>query len=299
MGKYNLEHRTIEANGIRMHYVEQGEGFPVVLLHGFPQLWCAWLNQLPDLGIAGFRAIAPDLRGYGETDKPEGVGQYDIHHLVADVIGLLDALKESTAVLAGHDWGGLIAWQVALTHPERVRAVVSLGTPYWPGGFPQDRALSDHHYLPDRWGAYVLDVHPPGQAELAIERDLALWLEMIQFRRLAAALPPEGHFPTRNMVWFYAESFRRGGLTGPVNYFRNIRRNFETTSELHDRQITVPALMVSGDQDLVTSPEDTAQMERWVPGLTRHVVENCGHWIQQEQPDEVSRLMLSFLSEVS
>jgi pimeloyl-ACP methyl ester carboxylesterase len=295
MSKYSLEHGTQQVNGIRMHFIEQGEGVPVLLLHGFPELCYAWLNQLPALGFGGFRAIAPDLRGYGETEKPAGVEEYDIHHLVGDLTGLLDALSLRSAVLVGHDWGGLIAWQMALMQLERVERVISLGTPYWPGGFPEDRAMSDHHYLPDRWGAYVLDVDQPELAESTIGSDLALWLEMIQFRRLAAAAPPAGRFPARHIVWRYAESLSEGGLTGPINYFRNIRRNFETTAHLHDRQIQVPALLISGERDLVTPAEDAEGMEQWVPNLTRRVIDDCGHWMHGEMPDDVNDLMLEFL----
>lgn len=298
MSKYNLEHDTQEVNGIRMHYIWQGAGFPVILLHGFPELCYAWLNQLPALGFGGFHAIAPDLRGYGDTDKPEGVEEYDIHHLVGDLVSLLDELNLPKAVFVGHDWGGLIAWQIALMHPDRVERVISLGTPYWPGGFPEERAMSDHHYLPDRWGAYVLDVNQPDLAEKTIGGDLALWLEMIQFRRLAAAAPPAGRFPARHIVWCYSESFRRGGLTGPINYFRNISRNFETTVHLHDRQITAPALIISGERDLVTKPEDTEGMERWVPNLTKKVVEDVGHWMHGEMPDDVNSLILDFLQDL-
>ncbi len=295
MTRLNLEHKTTQANGITVHYVEQGVGFPVVLLHGFPENWHAWIRQLPALGNAGYHVIAPDLRGYGETDKPTDVEAYGIDHLVGDVVGLLDALGIERAVIAGHDWGGLIAWQTALAHPDRVERVVSLGTPYWPGGFPRERALADTHYLPDRWGAYRLDVDQPGRAEHVIGADLARWLEMIQFRRLAAAQPPAGRFPTRNLVWFYADSLAKGGLTGPINYFRNIRRNFEATEANHERTIDAPALLITGERDPICPPADSEGMDKWVPNLTTKVVTAAGRWVHHEMPHEVNAALLEFL----
>jgi pimeloyl-ACP methyl ester carboxylesterase len=263
-----------------------------------PESWYVYRHQITALAEAGFRAIALDSRGYGQSARPDGLHHYTLPEKVGELDAFLEAMEIEKAVFIGHNWGGLIAWQMALMNPDRVERVISLGTPYWPGGFPKQRALSDTHYLPDRWGAYVLDVGQPGLAENAIASDLALWLEMIQFRRLAAAQPPAGRFPARNMVWCYTEAFKKGGLTGPINYFRNIRRNFEATSHLHDRQINRPALIISGERDLVTSPEDTEGMETWVPNLTRKVISDCGHWMHGEMPHDVNELVLDFLRDL-
>lgn len=124
------QHRFVKTNGIRMHYVEQGTGFPVLMMHGFPEMWYSWRFQIPALAKAGFRAIAPDMRGYGDTEVPQGIPAYDIHHLVDDMVGLLDAIGFKKAVIVGHDWGGVIVWQMALLRPERVERVISLNTPF-------------------------------------------------------------------------------------------------------------------------------------------------------------------------
>lgn len=211
-------HNFVDTNGIRMHYVEQGDGFPVLLLHGFPELWYSWRHQIPALAKAGFRVIVPDLRGYGESDKPYEVEAYDIQHLVADLVGLLDALGIDKTVIAGHDWGGIIIWQFALMHPERVERVIALNTPFIP--------------------------------------------------------------------------------RGPINFYRNFHKNWETTEHLMGKQVTAPSLMITAEKDPVLKPEMANGMERWVPNVRFHRVKDSGHWTQQEQPEEVNRAMIDFLSDL-
>src|SRR6266566_6573326 len=130
----SFQHRFVETNGIRMHVVEAGTGPLVVLLHGFPESWYSWRYQLAALAEAGFRVVAPDQRGYGQTDQPQAIEAYSIFHLVGDVVGLLDALGEERAVVVGHDWGGPVAWHAALFRPDRVRGVVGLSVPFRPRG---------------------------------------------------------------------------------------------------------------------------------------------------------------------
>ena len=134
MASDDIRHRTVETNGIRMHIAEQGEGPLVVLCHGFPESWYSWRHQLPALAAAGFHAVAPDMRGYGQTDQPEAIDQYTLFHLVGDIFGLIDALGEQEAVIIGHDWGAPVAWSAALLRPDRFRAVIGLSVPFWPRG---------------------------------------------------------------------------------------------------------------------------------------------------------------------
>jgi soluble epoxide hydrolase/lipid-phosphate phosphatase len=285
------QHRFVDTNGIRMHYVEQGDGFPVLFLHGFPELWYSWRYQIPALADAGFRAIAPDMRGYGETDKPEGIEAYDIHHLVADMIGLLDALDLPRAVIVGHDWGGVIIWQMALMHPERVERVISLNTPFTRRS--RRRPTEAYKELPDGRFNYILYFQEPGRAESDIEPDIESWLDTT-IRGIAT----EQGFITGDTIKVFADAFRKGGFTGPLNYYRNIDRNWETTAYLEGRQVTMPTLMICAENDPILIPQSAQRMPEYIPDLTTHLIKNCGHWTQQEQPDEVNRLILEFLKDL-
>src|ERR1700726_1455392 len=163
-----VTHRTLETNGIRMHLAEQGEGPLVVLCHGFPESWYSWRHQLPAVAAAGFHAVAPDMRGYGQTDRPEPIDQYTLFHLVGDMVGLLDELGEKQAVIAGHDWGAPVAWHAALMRPDRFRAVIGLSVPYRPRG-----SVAPTTVMPQNADAsfYQLYFQAPGVAEAELEAD--------------------------------------------------------------------------------------------------------------------------------
>ena len=281
-------HGYAETNGLRMHYVEQGTGFPVLLLHGFPELWYSWRFQIPALAEAGFRAIAPDMRGYGETDKPEGIVAYDMQHLIDDMTGLLDALEIEKAVIVGHDWGGVIVWPMAWLRPERVAAVVSLNVPFH--GHSRVRPTEGFKRIPDGRFNYILYFQEPGRAEADIEPDIDGWLE-----RTLRGIATQKDWITPEIIKVFADAFRSGGITGPINYYRNMDRNWELTAPLDGSQFTLPALMVSAANDPILKPETTAGMETVVPNLTKRLIEDCGHWTQQEQPDEVNRVLIEFL----
>jgi len=284
-------HRYIDTNGIRMHHVEQGQGLPVVMCHGFPELWYSWRFQIPALAEAGFRAIAPDLRGYGETDKPEAVEEYDMHHLTGDLVGLLDAIGEASAVFVGHDWGGGVVWDMSLMHPERVAAVIALNTPVNSRG--PTPPLEAYSRVPGGRFNYILNFQERDKPERQIEADIEGWLRSMM--RIAV----QQDFLTDEDIRVFADAFRKGGLSGPINYYRNIQRNWETTRHLAGRQVTCPALMICAAGDPVLLPSMTNGMERWVPKLQKHIIEDCGHWTQQEQPEQVNRLMIDFLRGLS
>lgn len=281
-------HRFVETNGIRMHVVEQGEGPPVLLLHGFPELWFSWRFQIPALASAGFRAIAPDLRGYGDTDAPEGVESYTIHHLVGDLTGLLDALDLEEAVVVGHDWGGIIAWQWALLAPERMKGIVSLNTPFTGRGARRPTEIFKN--VPDGRFNYILYFQEPGRAESQIEPDLERW-----FERTVRTIAVNERFITPDILKTFCDGFRKSGLTGPINYYRNFDRNWELTAYIAHRKVHLPALMVCAEGDSILSPDQTRGMERHVPNVRIEEIRECGHWTQQECPDEVNRLLVEFL----
>src|SRR3984893_11610028 len=164
-----MNHRIVESNGIKIYLAEDGEGPLMVLCHGFPELWYSWRHQLPALSAAGFHAVAVDMRGYGQSDRPEAIDQYTLFHLVGDMVGLLDALGAQQAVIAGHDWGAAVAWYAALLRPDRFRAVIALGLPY-----PQRSPVPPTLVMPRRKDAvfYQLYFQEPGVAEAELERDV-------------------------------------------------------------------------------------------------------------------------------
>jgi soluble epoxide hydrolase/lipid-phosphate phosphatase len=284
-------HRFVETNGIRMHYVEQGEGYPVLLLHGFPELWYSWRYQIPALAEAGFHAIAPDLRGYGETDAPPEVDSYTIHHLVGDLTGLLDALGYEKTVVVGHDWGGVIVWQWALLAPERLERVVSLNTPFARRG-PR-KPTEEFKNVPDGRFNYILHFQEPGKAESEIESNLDGWFEAV-LRRIAVGQA----FITPETLKTFCDAFRKSGLTGPINYYRNFDRNWELTAYLTGRKVNLPSLMICADGDPILSPDQAKRMDRFVPNLRTELIRGCGHWTQQERPEEVNRLIIDFLADL-
>jgi soluble epoxide hydrolase / lipid-phosphate phosphatase len=308
----DVRHRLVESNGIRMHLAEQGNGFPVVMLHGFPELWFSWRHQLPALAAAGYRAIAPDQRGYGESDKPEEVESYRVTNLVADIIGLLDALDLERAAVVGHDWGGPVAWQLALRHPERIVAVAVLNTPYRPPGpLPPTQAYSSQ---PGPF-QYQLYFQAPGVAERELSADvrhaLAIIFRGVQddpakdslavFSRAEnGVLGNQAAAPTLltpEELDVYEEAFMRGGFRGPLNWYRNIDRNWEENRALPSHTIHVPALMVTAENDSVLLPAFADGMEQWLPQLRRANIKRCSHWTQQERPDEVNRLLIEFFGD--
>lgn len=285
-------HRTVQANGVRLHLVEEGEGFPVVLCHGFPELWYSWRYQIHPLAEAGLRAIAPDLRGYGGSDKPDAIEDYGIETLAGDVVGLLDALDIDRAVLVGHDWGSLVVWSTAVMHPQRVERVVSLNVPYRGqcAGFPPLEVL-------EKMGNrvyYVLYFQEPGRAETRFGEDLRAHLR--RFYDTAAGDPA---FLSEKDFAVYLRAFEEGGLSGPLNYYRNIDVNWQATRPLADRPLERPCMLLMADRDPVLPVALAQGLERWLPDLRVETIADCGHWTQQEKPDEVNRLLLEFLDDLA
>jgi pimeloyl-ACP methyl ester carboxylesterase len=313
----DVQHRFVETNGIRMHVAEAGSGPVVVLLHGFPESWYSWRHQIRALAEAGYHVVAPDQRGYGQTDCPAAIDKYTIFHLVGDVIGLLDALGEQQAVVVGHDWGAPVAWNAALFRPVRVRGVIGLSVPYR-GRAPRAPIASVH--TPPGLTFYQVYFQEPGVAEADLERDVRATMIRILVgasgdnpvvpdmmvrdgRGFLEAVP----VPERLPAWlfeadvdFYTAEFERTGFAGGLNWYRNLDRSWELSAPWQGAKVTPPALYVVGDRDLVYhfpgSRELIANLRALVPNLTRTIVlEGCGHWTQQERPSEVNGAILEFL----
>src|ERR1700757_1422222 len=306
--------RTVESNGIRMRIAERGVGPLVLLCHGFPESWYSWRHQLHDLAEAGFQAVAPDMRGYGRTERPEGIEQYTLLHLVGDMIGLLDALGAETAVIAGHDWGAPVAWHAALLRPERFRGVIGLSVPFTPR-----RDVRPTSVMPQTEDAifYQLYFQSPGTAEAEFERDVRLSIRSLLYSasgdgrddsardgREVGMVPRRGgflsrltnpaslpHWLTEADVDFYVSEFARTGFSGGLNWYRNMDRNWELLAPLSGAQVTVPAMYIAGDRDLVLAfrgmDQIIANLSKFVPQLRRTLLlPGCGHWTQQERAQD-------------
>jgi len=318
----DVTHRTVTANGIKLHLAEQGEGPLVVLCHGFPESWYSWRHQLATLSAAGFHAVAPDMRGYGESDRPDPIDQYTLLHLIGDMLGLLDALGVDQAVIAGHDWGAPVAWHAALLRPDRFRAVIGLSVPFRPRG-----PVPPTSVMPRRDDAqfYQLYFQTPGLAEAELERDPRETILKLLFaasgdvpRRgtgqgdvgmvlrnggFLSGMPSPAVLPawlTEADVDFYAGEFARTGFRGGLNWYRNIDRNWELMAPFAGAKLSVPALYIAGDRDLVVAFRGMDQLipnlKKFVPRLRNTIMlPGCGHWTQQERAAEVNAAMIEFL----
>jgi pimeloyl-ACP methyl ester carboxylesterase len=264
----------------------------VLLLHGFPELAYSWRYQVAALGAAGYHVVAPDLPGYGGTDKPDVT--YDCDWVNACLMGVVDALGADQVVIAGHDWGGLLVWVMARQYPDRVAGVIGINTPDLPRPAMPPVQLMRQIFVDTP--IYILQFQERGVAEWVLGtwgRGTDDFLEMIF-----------GALTTRNEVAFerdaldvYKDAFRpQGALTPPLEYYRNMDRNWELTAPIADRKIDVPCLMISAADDPVLTPAMTIGMEERVPNLERVVIENCGHWTQQERPAETTAAMLAYLA---
>ena len=307
-----------ETNGIRMAYYEvgpKGEGVPVVFCHGFPELAFSWRHQLKAFEAAGRWAIAPDQRGYGLTDCPDGAEKYDIAHLTADIAGLLDALGIEKAIVCGHDWGGMVVWQFALRYPDRCAGVIGVNTPFMPRAdfdpIEGMRAL----YGEDM---YIVWFQKPGEADKAlaadVERSMRFFMRkpamtLAEYEQLPDEMKTlalgeglklydpatdEHQFLSDAEIGVYTEAFERTGFTGGINWYRNFTTNWKDSADIKEH-VGVPSLMVMAENDVVLSPAMTEGMETYVPDLERHLVKDSGHWTQQEYPEEVNGAILAWL----
>jgi epoxide hydrolase A/B len=314
--------RFIEANGIKLRIAEMGSGPLVILVHGWPESWYSWRHQLPALAAAGFRAVAPDMRGYGKSDKPQPVESYDIQHLTADIVGIVDALGEKTAMLVGHDWGAIVVWNSMLLHPDRFTAVVAMSVPY--SGHGQQsivqtlrQTMGDNFY-------YILYFQEPGVAEQEFDADPRGILSRLYLSPTSPRQPPQvtdpkraagGWIPrlgaplglpdwlTQADLDYYVAEFTQAGFRGGINYYRNFHRNWESTPQLADARITAPALFLAGERDVVirgaTKEQLLAAMKQAVPGLRDvKLLPGIGHWVQQENPRDTNAATIEFLQSV-
>ncbi|XP_058738525.1 uncharacterized protein LOC131610569 [Vicia villosa] len=313
-----IEHRTVEVNGIKMHIAEKGKQGPVVLfLHGFPELWYSWRHQIAALGSLGYRAVAPDLRGYGDTDAPASVSSYTIFHLVGDIVALIDSLGVEQVFLVAHDWGAIIGWNLCLFRPERVKAYVCLSVPYLPRNpkiKPVDgmRALFGDDYYICRFqeqGKAEAEF-AKGSSELVIKamltgrsaKPLILPKEGLLAFAEASSTKPLPSWLSQEDINYYASKFEKSGFTGGLNYYRNLNSNWELTAAWAGAQIKVPVKFITGDLDLVYTTFGSKQyiesgkFKKDVPNLEEVVIQKgVAHFNNQEAAEEISNHILEFI----
>jgi pimeloyl-ACP methyl ester carboxylesterase len=316
-----LSHHFVETNGIRMHYAEAGSGPLVVLCHGFPESWYSWRHQIEALAEAGFRVVAPDQRGYGQTDRPEAVDAYTIFHLAGDIVGLVNGLQERSAAIGGHDWGAPVAWYSAQLRPDLFRAVGLLSVPYIPRGPMRPSAMVKAAFGDKIF--YQEYFQEEGTAERELERDVRASL-LATFYSLSGDAAPNERWryafergekfldgvviPNKLPPWlsevdldFFTGEFKRTGFRGGLNWYRNIDRDWELTGFLDGAKLDQPTLFVAGERDAVIEfyADAYQALEINAPNLVgKLLLAGAGHWIQQERPAEVNRLLIDFLSSV-
>ena len=307
-----------QVNGIDMAYYEvgpRGEGVPIIFCHGFPELAFSWRHQLRACEAAGRWAIAPDQRGYGLSSRPESVTDYDMEHLTGDLFGLLDHLGVEKAIFCGHDWGGIVVWQMPLMHPDRVAGVIGLNTP-----FMRRAPLDPIEGMRKVFGEdmYIVWFQKPGIADAALAKDVDKTMRFFMRRpaAIAAAAPASSGGSTFAVgealeAWdkgdtanqlldagelaAFVETFQATGFTGGINWYRNFSRNWERSAGLPSRIDGIPCLMIMAEKDVVLSPAMADGMEEVISDLEKVLIKDSGHWTQQEKPQEVDRIILDWM----
>lgn len=313
-----LKHSYATVNNLRYHLVSCGDGPLVLFTHGFPESWYSWRNQLPALAEAGYRAVAVDMPGYGDSDKPEAVERYNQVAISDDMAAIADSLGYDTFVSVGHDWGAPTAWHTALRFPERVRAVVGMSIPY--GGRAPGPSIEGFKRLFSDCFFYMLYFQTPGVAETELEADIPRFLRSFWWscsvegkggfdtskvsadKGLFDAMPDPQRLPAfidPEEADYYRQEFEKNGLRGPLNYYRNLDRNWELSESYKEATVTQPAMFLYGDCDPIPFVGgDFKRMHNNFPRLQTHLIENCGHWTQQEQPEIVNQHLISFLNQL-
>ncbi|WP_298670421.1 alpha/beta fold hydrolase [uncultured Sphingomonas sp.] len=314
--------RMIDTGELRLRVAVEGQGPLVLMVHGFPESWYSWRHQIGPVARAGFTAAAIDVRGYGGSDRPDAVEAYAMEHMVADIVAVARALQpDAPAILVGHDWGAPMVWNSALAHPDRFRAVTALSVPY--AGVPT-RPFTDvfraaftakGRFFYQEW------FQAEGPPEAEAERDVRDFLRKFYYaisgdappgtwpEKAAGATLLEGMVdPDRFPAWltpddldYYVAAFEASGFRGPINRYRNHERDFAWLQRYRDRRIEQPALFIGGGKDPATTlfgavADPVALMRPLVPRLEGHVLAGCGHWTQQERPEEVNHLLLDWLA---
>ena len=304
------------SGAISMSVYEAGpaDGFPVVLCHGFPELAYSWRHQIPAIADAGFRVIAPDQRGYGNTTAPEDISSFGVEHLTGDLVDMLDALDIEKAIFVGHDWGGFIAWAMPVLFPDRTEAVAGVCTPNTP--FPTTELLLAMFGEVDKM--YMLWFQEPGVAEGFMDKHVEATFNNLMvggrdpeestsmgerregmdfnpFKRIEELTGFGDPIATSEELDRYIDTFNRTGFRGGINWYRNIDANAEAYPGIGTTPLDLPTLMITAEWDPALPPAFAAGMGELCSDLEMHMVEKAGHWVQQEYPNEVNGFLVDWL----
>uniref|UniRef100_A0A8C2FLZ7 Bifunctional epoxide hydrolase 2 n=1 Tax=Cyprinus carpio TaxID=7962 RepID=A0A8C2FLZ7_CYPCA len=309
----NVSHGYVNIKpGVRIHYVDMGDGPPVLLCHGFPENWFSWRYQIPALADAGFRVLALDMKGYGDSTAPADIEEYSQEQIMLDLVTFLNKMGIPQVTLVGHDWGGSLVWNMAQFHSERVRAVASLNTPLFPVD-PKTNPIERLKAIPIF--DYQIYFQKPGVAEAELEKNLERTFKLMfnastetkSFPSTAGVCqrgglfvgspedPPRSAILSESALQYYVQQFTKSGFRGPLNWYRNGEKNWLWMCSRPRGKIMMPALMVTAGKDPVLLPAFAAGMENLVPNLTRGHIEECGHWTQIERPTELNKILISWL----
>lgn len=284
--RLSWRHEQVLAGAIRLHVVRAGQGKPVVLLHGFPDFCLSWRYQIDALAAAGLAAVAPDMRGYNLSEKPHGRAAYDIRNLVADIAALIAHLGVGPASVVGHDWGGIVAWYLAMWHPQLVERLAILNAPH-PAAYRRDLLKTDQWKR--SW--YVLFFQLPLLPELLMSAGNFATIERI----FAAVTNPDAF--AHDEMQLHKGAFRHAGaLTSAINYYRAVARPAARAALDDVRPITCPTLLVWGERDRYLSPTLAGGLEPYIHDLRVARLPEAGHWVHLDQPERVSNLLIEFLS---
>ncbi len=281
-------HREVAVDGTRWHYVEAGEGKPVLLLHGFPEFWCSWRHQIPALAAAGFRAIAPDLPGYHELNQPAGVRSYRVAGLVEQIAALIRRLADGPISVVGHDWGGVLAWRLAALNPELIGKLAILNAPH-PAALHRELKRNPRQWLRS-W--YVLLFQLPWLPERILRAGDFGLLERAWRRQ---PVHP-GAFSEEDIAQYKRVLGRPAGLIGPLNYYKAAMR-YPLDLYGSPQTISVPTLLLWGEQDAALSPRLAEGLETWVSDLRVMRIPDASHWLQNDVPERVNQALIDYFGE--
>ena len=314
-----ITHRTVNSNNIRIHLAEAGEGPTVLMIHGFPESWYSWREQLPVLAEHGYHAVAMDVRGYGRSSKPQNAEDYRMMLKVADVVGVVDAIDNGKVTVVGHDWGAPIAWNSALLRPDLFSGVAGLSVPYSAGGGAV-RPTELFAMMAGDDDFYINHFQEVGKAEREIEADVRQWIlgfywgaggdvidgPNISMVRRGGTLSEKFVYPDVMPDWMtdkdldvYTREFEYSGFFGPLSRYRNVDRDWEDFSAFAGQPITIPSLFIGGEKDgpTVWGASTIANYSQTLPNLFKsEILPGAGHWIQQERAERTNELLLEFLN---